>query len=328
MGPSMQNQPKTPKKSNTGIIIGIVVGVIILILVLFTILCVQIFKLAEKESQYTEDDYDYEDDYDDDYGDDYSDDDEYDGGYSSDEFENIDWEDETWKETPYNYSASEVGTEYYTEVADCIDTTVPYTITREFYEYYEPENDVCMRIAYYQLAGDIPNLEDINTQLKDYAIYYAEDYKASIADYQDYFAESGAGYIININSYVTYNDTESISIVYDEYYATKESDYYGLYAYNVNLMTGTVLDNTSVLDYSSEMIASFRERNTYQNGADAGLCEDFTDDELKDMFSADESLILFYTPLGLEVGYNYETDSSQGWVTVTIPDYEKFAKSF
>ena len=46
------------------------------------------------------------------------------------------------------------------------------------------------------------------------------------------------------------------------------------------------------------------------------------------MFSADESLILFYTPLGLEVGYNYETDSSQGWVTVTFTDYEKFAKSF
>ena len=35
-------------------------------------------------------------------------------------------------------------------------------------------------------------------------------------------------------------------------------------------------------------------------------------------------LILFYTPLGMEVGVNHDN----GWCTVTYKDYEKYLKHF
>ena len=43
------------------------------------------------------------------------------------------------------------------------------------------------------------------------------------------------------------------------------------------------------------------------------------DMETTSLMNEESTLILFYTPLGLEVGFNYP----DGWVTVTYPDYEE-----
>ena len=42
------------------------------------------------------------------------------------------------------------------------------------------------------------------------------------------------------------------------------------------------------------------------------------------MLNSEDELILFYTPIGMEVGFNYYN----GWVTVTYPDYLKYQKKF
>ena len=42
------------------------------------------------------------------------------------------------------------------------------------------------------------------------------------------------------------------------------------------------------------------------------------------MLNDDDSLIIFYTPLGMEVGFNYY----YGWVTVTYKDYQKYKSLF
>ena len=40
-------------------------------------------------------------------------------------------------------------------------------------------------------------------------------------------------------------------------------------------------------------------------------------------FKSDD-IIVFYTPNGMEIGFNYE----EGWVTVTYEEYEKYLKVF
>ena len=49
-----------------------------------------------------------------------------------------------------------------------------------------------------------------------------------------------------------------------------------------------------------------------------------SDQEITYYLTDSDYLIIFYTPLGMEVGFNYY----DGWVTVTYRDYEKYQKKF
>ena len=46
------------------------------------------------------------------------------------------------------------------------------------------------------------------------------------------------------------------------------------------------------------------------------------------LFEYDMSLIIFYTPLGMEVGFNYQSNGSSGWITATFNDYAQYKSSF
>ena len=48
-----------------------------------------------------------------------------------------------------------------------------------------------------------------------------------------------------------------------------------------------------------------------------------SDQQITDYFKSDD-IIVFYTPNGMEIGFNYE----EGWVTVTYEEYEKYLKVF
>ena len=39
-------------------------------------------------------------------------------------------------------------------------------------------------------------------------------------------------------------------------------------------------------------------------------------------------MIAFYTPLGMEIGLNYEDVGSSGWFTVTYKDYDRYLSKF
>ena len=49
---------------------------------------------------------------------------------------------------------------------------------------------------------------------------------------------------------------------------------------------------------------------------------DYTREKKHEIIRDEESLILFYTPVGLEIGYNHPN----GWVTATLKDYQRFLK--
>lgn len=224
-----------------------------------------------------------------------------------------------------NYAKDDFSGPYYEDTVDCIDETVSYKIEREFYDCVEEKNDVGIYISYIQLEGDIPGVDDINRRLKEETTYFADNYRENKEHILDVLDETGTGVYAEIKSYVTYNTENMISIAVREDiqlgYAYREV---AIRSYNINLDTGTILDNTSILDFDDGFGGEFRDRSNKQNGISDGAIEPYTDDEILSMLENENTLILFYTPLGMEVGYNYNGDTYTGWITITMQDYETY----
>lgn len=229
----------------------------------------------------------------------------------------------SWGGNHVNHTRAEFTGKYYNNVCECIDYTVPYKINREYYEYISPDKNITIRLAYIQLDGDIPNLDQLNEQILSYSSYLAGYYFENYSEEDIY-----DGWVdMSTDSYVVYNDENKMSIVLDENWNIDEEYSMDLYAINIDLETGMILDNNTVLDFTDELSAKFRERSNEQNGIVEGM-EALTDGEITEFLSDTSSSIVFYTPIGMEVGYNYFYEGSSGWVTASFPDYQDYIKSF
>lgn len=127
-------------------------------------------------------------------------------------------------------------------------------------------------------------------------------------------------------SYITYMDEEVLSIIYVEY-GYLDDEFYESYVVSVNIdmESKMALTNSQMLEINDQFSVDFRNRSEKQNG-EISYLYNFTDQEITELLNDDDSLIIFYTPLGMEVGFNY--DYGYGWVTVTYKDYEKFQRHF
>lgn len=212
---------------------------------------------------------------------------------------------------------------YYYGPCDAINENVPYSFTWGNYSNQDQENEVDVLISYVQIEGEnIPNLEKLNEAIKNVSLYYAEDFPK-----ETYFAEFGSSYQVYITPYITYNDEDIVSIVLDEYIAMDDIFHVDLYAINIDIKNGVILENNSILDIDTAFAEEFRERCEEQNGEveDVSL---MTDEQLKNCLTQKDTAIAYYTPLGMEVGYNYNGEESTGWVTVTYKDYKNYIKKF
>ena len=134
-------------------------------------------------------------------------------------------------------------------------------------------------------------------------------------EYNGYFSALSSGY-------VTYMDEEKMSIAFAEYIYT---DYYNeafLYSINIDMENGVILENENMLSIDDDFSVEFRKKSDVQNGEIIYLTG-MTDQEITDHFNS-SNIIVFYTPKGMEIGFNYE----EGWVTVTYEDYDKYLKVF
>lgn len=210
--------------------------------------------------------------------------------------------------------------EYYIYLSDAIDESLDYSVDWEDYQYADEEKGIDVYIVYPQLTGDdIPNLDNLNDEIKSASMYYVDFYQEQYADadiqtYQAY-----------VTAYVTYTSDKSISIVLSEDLTSDDYSTTDLYCMNIDLLTGQFIDNEDWLDFSSDLAKEFRKQSDYQNGTIDAL-DALSDEEILDYLSDDASCIAFYTPVGLEIGFNYTTNESGGWVTATIKDYEKYLK--
>lgn len=230
--------------------------------------------------------------YENEYGyDDYDDSDDYDDG------------DEYYEPSPDD--------DYYVELADYLRDDLSYSVDFEEYTHSDYENSVYISIWYAQVSDDVTNSDVINEYLMDGAMYYANMYESdSVTDLS-----------LEIESFVTYMDEETLSVAVYESVYWDGNVYYDLYCMNFDLKTGTLLDNTEIVEVSDDLVDAFVDQSIYQNGYTSSV-SDYSDEEIADFMRDEESLILFYTPVGLEIGYNHPN----GWVTATLKDYQRFLK--
>ncbi len=147
-----------------------------------------------------------------------------------------------------------------------------------------------------------------------------KDYAESVTEW----VEDDDTFLFEAESYVTYMDEDVLSIAYVEH-GYLNGDYHESYVVSVNIDMDSkmMLTNSQLLDIDDEFSIEFRKRCEKQNGEIRSL-DYFSDQDITEMLNSEDELILFYTPIGMEVGLNYYS----GWVTVTYPDYLNYQKKF
>lgn len=231
--------------------------------------------------------------------------------------------DDSWKDAYVNHDPSEFSGPYYEEFVDCIDENVSYTIEREFEDVEDEKHNTCIRISYVQIEGDIPNLKEINRTLKEKALEEYEAYLTYEDEYNAMTEQQEIGLYITVQSFVTYNDAETISVAIQKDSRIGMSGDVGMESVNVNLVTGTIMDNTQILKIQDSFGEEFRQRSNKQNGSTQGV-EIFSNVDIVRMLNDEDSLIVFYTPIGIELGYQYQESGYCGWVTISMEDYQSY----
>ncbi len=226
-----------------------------------------------------------------------------------------------------NHSASEFeGKEYYEEFVDCIDESLSYKVKRKYAKKLDLEERIGITTSYVQLSGDIPNLDEINEQLASYGEYYINYYMENeneIREYLKYYGNMSC--LAKTVCHVTYTDEDMISVIFED--QTDVLGTKGVYvtSVNINLKTGTILDNGQILDLPDDFGKTFRERSLKQNGETPGT-DLFSDEQIMTLLDDTSSLIVFYTPVGLEIGYEYQKGQNNGWLTISLREYQQYLK--
>ncbi|MCM1134545.1 MAG: hypothetical protein NC400_03125 [Clostridium sp.] len=218
----------------------------------------------------------------------------------------------------YSYGAD---SEYY-EFHDAIREDLSYQVEFEYYDEEFGVGNVRAVTTYPVIYGKGETGVDfsgINSAIQKETEDIRE-YAAAISE--EIVEESYFSFVTD--SYVTYMDEEILSIIYVEHgYLDDETYESYVVSINVDMKSGLVMTNSQILDIDDAFAIEFRNRNERQNGEVAGLSM-LSDQEITNMLTDDDSLIIFYTPMGMEVGFNYY----YGWVTVTYRDYEKYKSHF
>lgn len=230
--------------------------------------------------------------------------------------ENIPYmEDEPYSDFAYPEWESGGSLDYYMELEDAIRTDLDYSILWENYSYEENDGNISIEIDYPVIKGDAPNKDILNGIIADEKVYF-EEY---IREYSKYMLSNEYFYVY-AGGYVTYMDEEIMSVVFSEEIYTDYWQDYQLYCINIDMENGVVIDNGSILRVNDEFLQAFRNKSEVQNG---GALDEMSDQEL--MYHLTEgSTIIFYTPLGMEVGMNYD----DGFLTVTFDDYKPYMEKY
>ncbi len=193
------------------------------------------------------------------------------------------------------------------------------TLTREFSSESGEEGKAVVEFVYPVVAGDIDNIEAINKAIRK----EVEDVESFVETTLPHLAKEEV-YLYTAESYATYMSENLLSLIMVEY-AYLDDEFVESYVkcFNIDTQTGMILKNTQILEIDDTFSVAFRKKCEKQNGEISSLSY-FMDQDITEFLTQEESLIIFYTPLGIEVGFNYE----DGWVTVTYTDYEKYKKQF
>lgn len=285
-GEMQQGIPKKKKVSGNGKLVIVLVVVLLTLFAIFVGLTLRAV-LAKKESssrvEIDGDDFGYYDDWDD---------------YGS-------WYDDYDYEDDYEEYEPSPADDYYKEFADATVSGLSYEIEWNYISLYPDDENAS---EYYSctcpfiMDDDEARMEKVNGAIRAVVCRHQEAYR-------DY------AYGVESIGYVAYMGEDILSlVVQNELHGRNDSDY-TVSAVTIDMSTGEVIPYEEMVQPDMELAARFREQDEYQNGGSSYRTE-FTDEEILEYLQDEESRVAFYTPVGLEIGFNYDG----GWVTVTLKD--------
>ncbi|MCD8361855.1 MAG: hypothetical protein LUC98_02635 [Lachnospiraceae bacterium] len=196
--------------------------------------------------------------------------------------------------------------DYYEEFVNSTVQGLSYTVEWHYESVYldDTASEGYFYAEYPMLVGDDEELlGKISDEIRDYAFFY-----------EDYYTDDDAS--VYVTAYVTYMDEELLSVLFNyEIYGSSTSLYW-ISAANYDMSTGEMIPYSEILEEDEETLAQrFRSQSEIQNGSISDL-DAMSDEELLACLTDDTTRVLFYTPVGVELGFNYDT----GWITVTLKD--------
>lgn len=214
------------------------------------------------------------------------------------------------------HDKEQVESEYY-DFHNDIHRDLSYQIEfKTFQETYGDHENIFVETNYPVVTGrSTDELKGINNAIYK-EVEAVENYGKSVTDW----LPSSEEFRFETECYVTYMDEDILSIIYVEY-GYLEDEIYESYVIpvNIDMDSKMALTNSQILNINDAFSIEFRERCEKQNG-EIQIFSMFTDQDITYLLTEEDSLIIFYTPMGMEIGFNYY----YGWVTVTYKDYQKY----
>ncbi|MDE5909112.1 MAG: hypothetical protein K2H52_10305 [Lachnospiraceae bacterium] len=214
------------------------------------------------------------------------------------------------------HDKEQIDSEYY-DFHNDIQRDLSYQIEfRTYQETYGDHRNISVEMDYPVVTGrSADDLEGINNAIYK-EVEAVETYGKSVTDWLPNDEE----FRFETECYVTYMDEDILSIIYVEY-GYLEDEIYESYVIpvNIDMESRMALTNSQILNINDAFSIEFRERCERQNG-EIQFFSLFSDQDITYLLTDEDSLIIFYTPLGMEIGFNYY----YGWVTVTYKDYQKY----
>ncbi len=253
------------------------------------------------------------------------------GGYYEDNYRDEDFE--SWEDSGEDsYGSSYGGStypsqdveglesgKYYLDLYSDIRYDLDYQVEMTS-GYYAPEEyeNVMVDIEYPVISGNVDNLDTINGLLEYEYTYYLDYFEDN---YKSTMLPTGY-YMVYATCYVTYMDENVMSVVFQEEVLLDDLRAINFYCLNFDMKNGMVLNNTEILNMDEEFAADFRVREILENGEEA--LPDYTDQQIMELLNDEDYLVIFYTPMGMEVGLNLGSSV----IFMTYSDYERFLNTY
>lgn len=207
----------------------------------------------------------------------------------------------------YEYYEPSADDPYYKDIVDATSSELSYRIywastSLDPDKYEEGWSYYAVYPVLEAAEGEEGNYNSINETVREAALRYYDTFRN--------YAGGASTY-----GYVTYMDEDKISVVFEHNLYESNGSLPGIAALNFDIKTGRQIDSEAIVEADQELAIRFRALDKTQNGG-IDFVQELSDEELIAYLKDPEKMVAFYTPVGLEVGINYEI----GWVTVTLKE--------
>lgn len=211
------------------------------------------------------------------------------------------------------------GKDYYSMGNYLVDD-LDYYVEFKTYQYLSKDGSTEVNIKYPTVKSDERDVAMLSDTISREALYWIEAIESGTFEVAGL---DNSALQLYIKGYVTYMDENVISVAYSESIKIDSTSLAQIISVNADANSGMPITNTQIINVDMDFVNEFLDRCYEQNGSDT-IRSYYSPEEVLDLLQREDTLIIFYTPLGLEIGLNLP----YGWTTATYTDYEDLLKSY